>query len=333
MRPRTNTIGAITRLRSKTGFEIRKYFENNSFIEINTPLIVSSDCEGAGELFQVKSTTDKEKENFFNAETYLTVSGQLHLEIFATSHSRVYTFGPTFRADKSQSRNHLSEFWMLEPEMAFYDINDTINLVTDLLTNVTSNIMQNSYEDLKFFNERHDNQLLDRLKSFSDPNFFKLISYSDAIDALDKRSKKFEFPVKWGLDLQREHERWISEEYFNGSPVFITNYPKSIKPFYMKLSQENSQTVNCFDLIFPTIGEVVGGSEREDDLSVLKDRMINDFHMNLDNYSWYLDLRKYGSVPHSGFGLGFERYIQFLSATPNIKDVVPLPRYFGNCHF
>lgn len=314
-------------------------------MEINTPVLTSNDCEGAGEMFEIfqKNKDNGHQYDFFNNPTYLTVSGQLHAEIFASSMSKVYTFGPTFRAENSNTSRHLAEFWMLEPEIAFADISDAMALAEDCLKSSVKHVLNSCEEDIDFFNKRVDQNVLIRLaKTLEEP--FQHISYSDAIDILRKDSEKNNKPnfaysdVHWGMNLQSEHEKYLSEVIFDGRPTFIHHYPAEVKPFYMKQSIENDgKTVEAFDLVVPKIGELVGGSAREDNYDKLYKAMLSHNIVGADNevhsneLQWYLDLRKYGSVPHAGFGMGFERLLQFITGISNIRDVIPIPRSKGAC--
>ena len=345
LRPRSNLSGAMLRVRSQLSHAIREFLHEQKFLEINTPVLTSNDCEGAGEMFEIfqKNKDNGNQYDFFNNPTYLTVSGQLHAEIFASSMSKVYTFGPTFRAENSNTSRHLAEFWMLEPEIAFADISDAMALAEGCLKSSVKHVLSNCDEDLDFFNKRVDQNVLVRLaKTLEEP--FQSISYSDAIDILRKDSEKndkanFEYSdIHWGMNLQSEHEKYLSEVVFDGRPTFIHHYPAEIKPFYMKQSMENDgKTVEAFDLVVPKIGELVGGSAREDNYEKLYEAMVShniidtDNEMNSNELEWYLDLRKYGSVPHAGFGMGFERLLQFVTGISNIRDAIPIPRSKGTC--
>ncbi len=340
LRPRTNTIGAVTRLRNALAFATHKFFQERGFLYIHTPIITASDCEGAGKMFQV-TTLDMNKvpltpekkvdyaQDFFSTPAYLTVSGQLNGEIYACAMSDIYTFGPTFRAENSNTSRHLAEFWMIEPEMAFADLNDDMENAESYLKYVLKYALENCEEDMQFFEKHVSNGLIDRLKQVIETPFERT-SYTFAIRILEKSNKKFEYPVKWGLDLQSEHERYLTEEYF-GKPVIITDYPKEIKSFYMR-QNEDGKTVAAMDVLVPKIGEIIGGSQREERFDVLE-RRIKELNMSLDPYWWYLELRKYGSVPHAGYGVGFERLIQFASGMENIRDVIPFPRFPGKADF
>ena len=338
LRPRTNTFGAITRVRTTLANAIHNYFHQNDFNWINTPIITGSDCEGAGELFRV-STLDmtnlphNEKggvdyaEDFFAGESFLTVSGQLEVESYCLAMSKVYTFGPTFRAENSNTSRHLAEFWMVEPEIAFADLNDDADLAEALLKHVFTRVLEEREDDMAFFQQRIDKTVIDRLRGVID-NSFERMDYSDAIDILKNAGKKFEFPVEWGVDLSSEHERFLSEEHV-GRPVVVMNYPKDIKAFYMRLN-DDEKTVAAMDVLAPGIGEIIGGSQREERLDVLDARM--DEHLR-DELWWYRDLRRYGTVPHAGFGLGFERLLNYVTGMENVRDAIPFPRTPGSAHF
>ncbi len=343
MRPRTNTFGAILRLRSQMAYAIHEYFHKKGFVYLNTPLITASDCEGAGQMFQVttldlnnvpknkKGTPDYSKD-FFGKQASLTVSGQLEGELGATALGDIYTFGPTFRAENSNTPRHLAEFWMVEPEMAFYDITDNMNLAEDFIKHLVKYALDNCYDDIQFLNDRYDNELIERLKSVISTEFVRL-EYTEGIKILEEAIKngvQFEYPVYWGVDLQSEHERYLVEKHF-GKPVILTGYPKEIKAFYMK-QNEDGKTVRAMDVLFPKIGEIIGGSEREADLEKLETR-IDEIGMSHRTLEWYLDTRRFGSCPHSGFGLGFERLLLFVTGMANIRDVIPFPRTPKNCEF
>ncbi|MBR1770050.1 MAG: asparagine--tRNA ligase, partial [Bacteroidales bacterium] len=340
LRPRTNTFGAVLRIRHNMAFAIHKYFNDNGFFYWHSPLITASDCEGAGEMFQV-TTLDHENlpknegnktdysKDFFGESTFLTVSGQLEGELGATSIGKIYTFGPTFRAENSNTPRHLAEFWMIEPEMAFYDINDNMDLAEDFIKYLVRYALENCKDDIEFLNKMYDNTLIERLEGVLKGSFVRL-TYTEAIDILTKSNHKFEVPVEWGMDLQSEHERFLVEKHFN-CPVILTDYPKEIKSFYMK-QNDDGKTVRGMDVLFPQIGEIIGGSEREESLEKLLNRM-NETNMNLEHYQWYLDTRRFGTVPHSGFGLGFERLLLFVTGMQNIRDVIPFPRYPKNAKF
>lgn len=340
LRPRTNTFGAILRIRHVVSYAIHKYFNDNGFYYLHTPIITGSDCEGAGEMFRVttldpvnpplnEDKTVNYSEDFFGKETNLTVSGQLEGELGAMALSNVYTFGPTFRAENSNTPRHLAEFWMIEPEMAFYDINDNMDLAEDFLKYIIQYVLDNCRDDLEFLNNMFDKELIDRL-GFVLKNKFKRIDYTTAVDILKKSGKKFEFPVKWGLDLQSEHERYLVEQHYK-RPVIITDYPKMIKAFYMKMN-DDGKTVRAMDVLFPRIGEIIGGSQREEDLDVLRSR-IKEMDIPEEDVWWYLDTRRYGTAPHSGFGLGLERLLLFITGMSNVRDVIPFPRTPKNAEF
>lgn len=332
LRSRTNTIGAVFRVRNACSTAIHQFFQERGFIWAHTPIITTSDCEGAGELFAVKSinpsaeaaarTDGGDPADFFGRPAYLTVSGQLEAEIMAMAFSNVYTFGPTFRAENSNTSRHLAEFWMVEPEMAFCDLDGNMNLAEEFLKYIFRYVLEHCPEDMEFFNQRIDNSVLATADNIIH-NEFGRITYTEAIALLEKADRKFEYPVSWGLDLQSEHERYLSEELFK-KPLIVSDYPSSIKPFYMRLS-EDGKTVRAMDVLAPKIGEIIGGSQREERLDVLQQRMQAQ-GMSLEDYWWYLDLRRYGTVPHAGFGLGFERVVQFMTGMTNIRDVIPFPR-------
>ena len=343
MRPRTNTFGAILRLRSQMAYAIHEYFHKKGFVYLNTPLIATSDCEGAGQMFQVttldlnnvpkskKGTPDYSKD-FFGKQASLTVSGQLEGELGATALGEIYTFGPTFRVENSNTPRHLAEFWMVEPEMAFYDITDNMDLAEDFIKHLVKYALDNCYDDIQFLNDRYDNELIERLKSVISTEFVRL-EYTEGIKILEEAVKngvQFEYPVYWGVDLQSEHERYLVEKHF-GKPVILTGYPKEIKAFYMK-QNEDGKTVRAMDVLFPKIGEIIGGSEREADFEKLETR-IDEIGMSHRTLEWYLDTRRFGSCPHSGFGLGFERLLLFVTGMANIRDVIPFPRTPKNCEF
>jgi asparaginyl-tRNA synthetase len=340
LRPRTNTFGAILRIRHAMAFAIHKYFNDNGFYYLHTPIITGSDAEGAGEMFRVTTldmmnppkTLDGKinyKEDFFGKETKLTVSGQLEGELGALALSEIYTFGPTFRAENSNTPRHLAEFWMVEPEMAFYDINDNMDLAEDFLKFLIIYALENCCEDLEFLNNMYDKELLGRLNLVIKSDFIR-ITYTEAIDILNSSGVKFEFPTSWGSDLQSEHERYLVEKHFC-KPVIITGYPKKIKAFYMK-QNDDGKTVRAMDVLFPKIGEIVGGSQREENLKTLESR-ISELGLPHEEFWWYLDTRRFGSAPHAGFGLGFERLILFITGMSNIRDVIPFPRTPNNAEF
>ena len=340
LRPRTNTFNAVFRVRSVLSFAIHKFFNERNFVYVHTPIITSSDAEGAGEMFSVTNLdlenlprTDDKKVDFskdlFGKHSHLTVSGQLNVETFAHAFRNVYTFGPTFRAENSNTVKHACEFWMIEPEICFADLEDDMVLAEDMIKYIISYVLENAPEEMEFFNKFIDNTLLDRLNNVVHSDFGR-ITYTDAIKELEKNNNNFQFPVHWGSDLQTEHERYLSEVVFK-KPVFVTDYPKEIKAFYMKLN-DDGKTVAATDLLAPGIGEIVGGSQREENFDVLEQR-IKDLNMNPQDYWWYMDLRKYGSVKHAGFGLGFERMMMYLTGMQNIRDVLPFPRTPNNCEF
>ena len=338
LRPRTNTFQAVFRVRSLTAYALHKFFQERGFVYVHTPIITGSDCEGAGEMFRV-TTMDMENvpktengavdytQDFFGKETSLTVSGQLNAETYAQAFGNVYTFGPTFRAENSNTTRHAAEFWMLEPEMAFADLEDDMDLAEDMLKYVINYVMENAPEEMNFFNSFVDKGLIDRLTNVATSEFAR-ITYTDAIEILKKHNDKFEFKVSWGIDLQTEHERYLTEEVYK-RPVFVTDYPKEIKAFYMKQNPDG-KTVAAVDCLVPGIGEIIGGSQREDDYEKLATRM-EELGMKTEDYGFYMDLRKYGSTRHAGFGLGFERCIMYLTGMGNIRDVVPFPRTVNNC--
>ena len=343
MRPRTNTFGAIYRLRSQMAFAIHEYFHNKGFVYLHTPLITASDAEGAGQMFQVttlpleNAPRDKKgridySKDFFGKQTSLTVSGQLEGELGATAVGEIYTFGPTFRAENSNTPRHLAEFWMIEPEMAFYDIEDNMDLAEDFIKHLVSYALEHCMDDIQFLNDRYDPELVDRLRSVIGTKFVRL-EYTEGIRILEEavaNGAQFEYPVSWGMDLQSEHERYLVEKHF-GKPVILTGYPKDIKAFYMK-QDDNGKTVRAMDVLFPKIGEIIGGSEREADLGKLE-RRIDELGMSRRNLEWYIDTRRFGSCPHSGFGLGFERLLLFITGMSNIRDVIPFPRTPKNAEF
>jgi len=336
LRPRTNTIGAVMRVRNTAANAIHKFFQERGFLWIQSPIITASDCEGAGELFNVTSLdlarlTGKidYSQDFFGKKAYLTVSGQLEAEVMAMAFSNVYTFGPTFRAENSNTSRHLAEFWMVEPEMAFCDIYGDQDLAESFLKEIFRSVLENCQEDMEFFNERIDQSVLATAENIINHQFAR-ITYTEAVELLLKSNKTFEYPVEWGIDLQSEHERYLAEELFK-KPVIVTNYPKGIKAFYMRLNDDD-QTVAAMDILVPKIGEIIGGSQREERLDILEKRMLaNDIPAS--ELWWYLDLRRYGTVPHAGFGLGFERLIQLITGMANIRDVIPFPRTPGNAEF
>jgi len=340
LRPRTNTFGAITRVRNALAYASHTFFQKRDFLYIMTPIITGSDCEGAGQMFQVTTLKFNNlpkndcgevafEKDFFTKPTFLTVSGQLNLETYCCALGDVYTFGPTFRAENSNTSRHLAEFWMIEPEIAFSDINDDMDLAEAYLKYVLNYLFEHCMNDLEFFDKFIEKGLLERLKHIVETPFER-ITYTQAVEILEKTSKNFEFPVKWGSDLQSEHERYLTEEYFK-KPVIVTGYPKEIKAFYMRINDDN-KTVAAMDVLVPAIGELIGGSQREERLDILEKR-IQESGLDKKDYSWYFDLRKYGSVPHAGFGVGFERLVQFATGMENIRDVIPFPRYPGHAEF
>jgi asparaginyl-tRNA synthetase len=340
LRPRSNLFGCVFRVRSRLAFAIHKFFQERGFVYVHTPIITGSDCEGAGELFRVTALDAKNPprtkegevdyaKDFFARQTYLTVSGQLEAEAFACALSNVYTFGPTFRAENSNTSRHANEFWMIEPEMAFCDLNGNMDLAEEMVKYLIVDLRQNCAEDLELFSKFVDKELLARL-DFVVERKFQRITYTDAVGLLKKSGEKFEFPVEYGLNLQSEHERWLTEKHFK-CPVTVFNYPKEIKPFYMRLNDDH-KTVTAMDLLVPGIGEIVGGSQREERLEMLEASMRRH-NMNPADYKWYLDLRRYGTVPHSGFGLGFERMLMCVTGVSNIRDVIPFARTPGSAEF
>jgi asparaginyl-tRNA synthetase len=333
LRPRTNTYGAVFRLRNVLAAAVHDFFQSRGFVWVHTPIITSSDCEGAGELFSVTSLDldnppRKEEgsidftQDYFGKRAYLTVSGQLEAEFFAMSLGKVYTFGPTFRAENSNTSRHLSEFWMIEPEMAFADLRDDMHLAEDFFHYLCAAVLEKGESELSFLQNQYKRISVEDIKRLSETPFVH-ISYSDAIKELEKTKESFEFPVAWGLDLQSEHERYLTDKVFNG-PVIVTDYPKDIKAFYMRLNPDE-KTVAAMDVLVPKIGEIIGGSQREERLDILEMRM-HEIGIPTDNLQWYLDLRRFGSAPHAGFGLGFERMVQYITGMPNIRDVIPCPR-------
>lgn len=340
LRPRTNTISAVTRVRHAAAQAIHRYFSERGYYWINTPIITASDAEGAGDMFRV-STLDLANlprrengsidfdEDFFGRETFLTVSGQLNVECFCLSMSNVYTFGPTFRAENSNTSRHLAEFWMVEPEIAFADLDDLANIAEEFLKYIFAAILDECPDDMAFFEKRIEPEAVTRLQKFIETDFVR-VNYEDAIKILKESGKTFEYPAEWGLDLQTEHERFLTEEHFK-APVVVMNYPTEIKAFYMRLS-DDGRTVAAMDVLAPGIGEIIGGSQREERLDVLERRM-EELELDKEHYSWYIDLRKYGTVPHAGFGLGFERLINYITGMSNIRDVIPFPRVPGKAEF
>ncbi len=340
LRPRSNTFGSAYRVRSKAAYAIHKFFNENGFVYVNTPIITGSDCEGAGEMFTVTSM-DLENvpknenglvdftQDFFQKHTSLTVSGQLEGECMAMAMGKIYTFGPTFRAEKSYTQRHAAEFWMIEPEIAFADLDENIEIAEKMIKFIINYVMDSCPEELRFFNEFYDKNLLSRLSNVVNSDF-GIITYTDAVEILEKNNDNFEYKVSWGIDLQTEHERYLTEHIYK-KPVFVINYPKEIKSFYMRENEDN-KTVAAMDLLVPGIGEIIGGSQREERLDKLLSRM-KELNLNEEQYWWYLDLRRYGTATHSGFGLGFERLIMYLTGLSNIRDVLPFPRTTGTAEF
>jgi len=334
LRPRTNSLGAIARIRSSLSFAVHQFFRERGFFLVHTPIITTIDCEGAGEMFRVVAPSHLQRDTpaaatdaeFFGRPANLTVSGQLQAEIYAMALGKVYTFGPTFRAENSNTSRHLAEFWMVEPETAFCDLAENITLAESFLKYLVCHALENDKEDIRLFADFIDKQLFTKLQRVVEKPFAR-ISYTEAVDLLQKAGKNFEFPLRWGTDLQAEHERYLCEEIF-AQPVFVTDYPRDIKPFYMRVN-DDGRTVAAMDLLLPGIGEIIGGSQREERYDVLVARM-QEMHLDLEEYRWYLDLRSFGTVPHSGFGLGFERFLQFVTAMNNIREVIPFPRTPGS---
>ncbi len=340
LRPRTNAFGAVMRVRNQISRSIHDFFQEDGFLYLHTPIITASDCEGAGEMFRV-TTIDLDNiptdgngkidytQDFFDRPSYLTVSGQLEGEIYATALGKVYTFGPTFRAENSNTSRHLAEFWMVEPEVAFNELDDNMQLAEDFLKRIVADVLSNCEEDVEFFQKRIDDTVFETLHTIAEKPFHR-VSYTEAIERLEKSGEKFEFPIAWGADLQAEHERYLTEKEF-GAPVILYDYPAAIKPFYMKCN-DDEKTVRAMDVLVPRVGEIIGGSQREDRLDVLEARM-QEQGLDADEYWWYLDLRRFGTVPHSGFGLGLERMVQVVTGMANIRDVIPFPRTPGNAEF
>ena len=339
LRPRTNTFGAMARVRNEVSRSIHAYFQDNGYLYVQTPIITGSDAEGAGQMFQVTSL-DLERpplhdgridfsEDLFGRPTHLTVSGQLEAEIMATALTKVYTFGPTFRAENSNTARHLAEFWMVEPEISFCDLQMLADVAEDFLKSICAAVLRNCPEDMQFFNDRIDSTVVGTLQQIIESQFVRL-TYTEAIDILEASGRTFEFPVEWGADLQAEHERYLTEEHFK-RPVILTGYPASIKAFYMRLN-DDGRTVAALDVVVPRIGEIIGGSQREERLDVLESRLAGQ-GLDPESYWWYLDLRRYGTVPHAGFGLGLERVVQFITGMQNIRDVIPFPRTPRNVEF
>src|SRR5262245_33559768 len=339
LRPRTNTFGAVARLRNQVSRSIHDFFQEQGFLYIHPPIITSSDCEGAGELFKVTTLNLAQAprrdnavdftQDFFGRPTFLTVSGQLQAEIFACALGKVYTFGPTFRAENSNTSRHLAEFWMVEPEMAFYDLEDNMTLAEAFIKRILRDALERCGEDMQFFKERIDATVLPRLEAILKSDVLR-VPYGDAVDVLGPSGEQVEFPVEWGCDLQAEHERYLTEKTFQ-KPVILYNYPRTLKPFYMRVN-DDGKTVRAMDVLVPGVGEIIGGSQREERLDVLEQRM-KEQGLNTEAYWWYLDLRRYGTVPHAGFGLGLERTLLFLTGLANIRDVIPFPRTPGNAEF
>ena len=340
LRPRTNTFGAVMRVRNQICRSIHEFFQQQEFLYIHTPIITASDCEGAGEMFRVTALDlanpprDDQgavdyAQDFFDRPSYLTVSGQLEGEIYATALGKIYTFGPTFRAENSNTSRHLAEFWMVEPEAAFYELPDNMNLAEEFLKRIVADVLEHCQEDVEFFQQRIDDTVLSTLQQVAEKPFQK-ISYTEAVELLTKSGQEFEYPVEWGINLQAEHERFLCESEFK-CPVIVHDYPAKIKPFYMKVN-DGQETVRAMDVLVPRVGEIIGGSEREARLDVLQLRMAEQ-GLNAEDYWWYLDLRRFGTVPHSGFGLGLERMVQFVTGMTNIRDVIPFPRTPGNAEF
>lgn len=340
LRPRTNTFNALYRVRSVAAYALHTFFNERGFVYAHTPIITGSDCEGAGEMFRVTTLDDKNpplnedgsvdySQDFFGKLTSLTVSGQLEGECMALAFGKIYTFGPTFRAENSNTARHAAEFWMIEPEIAFADLNDDMDLAENMIKFAIKYVMEKCPDEIKFFNDFYDKDLIERLNFVANSDFGK-VTYTKAIELLEKNKDQFEYPVYWGCDLQTEHERYLTEKIFK-KPVFVIDYPKEIKAFYMKLNDDN-KTVAAMDLLVPGIGEIIGGSQREDRYDVLKAKM-EELGLNMENYDWYLDLRKYGGTQHAGFGLGFERFIMYLTGISNIRDVLPFPRTVGTAKY
>jgi len=338
LRPRTNTFGAVARVRNAASFAVHRFFQERGFLYVHTPVITASDAEGAGEMFQVttldldrlsKGTRPDYEQDFFGKPAYLTVSGQLNAEIYACALERVYTFGPTFRAENSNTTRHLAEFWMIEPEMAFCDINCNMDTAESFIKFILAEILSGSAEDMEFFNLRIQPGLIESLQQVVDTPFAR-VTYTDAMKELQSSGFQFEFPVEWGSDLQSEHEKFLTEQVYKG-PVIVTDYPKQIKAFYMK-QNDDGKTVRAMDVLVPRLGEIIGGSQREEDLTRLQAR-IRELGLREEAYWWYLDLRRFGTVPHSGFGLGFERLIQYVTGMQNIRDVIPFPRTVKSADF
>jgi asparaginyl-tRNA synthetase len=340
LRPRTNTFGAVARVRHTLANAVHRFFHENGFLWIHTPIITTSDAEGGGQMFKVSTldaanlprTPDGQVDyarDFFGKQASLTVSGQLDVETYCMALSKVYTFGPTFRAENSNTSRHLAEFWMVEPEMAFFDLHDNMALAEAFIKRIIKDALERCPEDMKFFQERIDKEILTRLEGILGSEFLR-VTYTDAVDILTRSGQTFEFPVKWGTDLQSEHERYLTEQHFK-SPVILYDYPRTLKPFYMRVN-DDGKTVRAMDVLVPGVGEIIGGSQREERLDVLEAR-IREQGLHPADYAWYLDLRRYGTVPHAGFGLGLERTILFLTGMGNIRDVIPFPRTPGHAEF
>ncbi len=339
LRGRTNTFGAVMRVRNQLSYAVHRFFQERGFLYLHTPIITASDAEGAGALFQV-TTLDLEKlassgkpvdytADFFGKPAFLTVSGQLNAEAYATALDRVYTFGPTFRAEHSNTTRHLAEFWMIEPEMAFCDLECNADLAEDFIKELIRSVLEHCPEDMQFFDDRIEKGIVEDLKRVSTGDFTRM-DYTEAVAVLEKSGKTFEYPVKWGVELQTEHEKYLTDEYVKG-PVVVTDYPKGFKAFYMK-QNDDGKTVRAMDVLMPRLGEIIGGSQREDDLGTLE-RRINEMGLDPNDYRWYLELRRFGTVPHSGFGLGFERLVRYVTGMQNIRDVIPFPRAVGSAEF
>lgn len=330
LRPRTNLYGAVFRMRSRLAYAVHRFFNEREFTYVHTPIITASDCEGAGEMFRVTTNpTGKPEEDFFGKQSYLTVSGQLEGETFACALSNIYTFGPTFRAENSNTTRHAAEFWMIEPEMAFCNLEGDMDLAEDFMKFLVKDVLENNEGDLTIFEKFIDKGLRPRLEKLASSGFGRM-TYTEAVDQLLKSGKKFDYPVEWGVNLQSEHERYLCEEVVKG-PLTVYNYPKSIKPFYMR-TNDDGKTVTAMDVLVPGVGEIIGGAQREERHDLLKDRMIAD-GLDLEDYGWYLDLRKFGTVPHAGFGAGFERLLMYVTGMQNIRDVIPFARTPGHCEF
>ncbi|MDF2674275.1 MAG: asnS [Clostridiales bacterium] len=340
LRPRSNTFSAVFRVRSLASYAIHKFFQERGFVYVHTPIVTGSDAEGAGEMFRITTLdmenlpkTDKGKidykKDFFEKETNLTVSGQLEAEAYALAFRNVYTFGPTFRAENSNTARHAAEFWMMEPEIAFADLKDNMNLAEDMVKYIINYVMENAPEEMNFFNSFIDKTLFERLNNILNSDFGR-VTYTEAVELLKKSGQQFEYPVEWGIDLQTEHERYLTEQIFR-KPIFVIDYPKEIKAFYMRMNDDN-KTVAAMDLLVPGVGEMIGGSQREERLDLLTARM-DELNLNQEDYWWYLELRKYGGTKHAGYGLGFERLLMYITGMANIRDVIPFPRTAGNAEF